>query len=126
MWWGIEFRETNNCMFSVSAEFIVARESGERDDKLYKLYHGPILSHLEVMGNDGGWTNIPIEGDFERAVEKILPSNYGYNWTWESFMIALTFWEEGQKVGYYRGEDAERQRQRRVSDVEEYNKEKSK
>jgi len=109
--WGIEFRgDTGNSLICAIAEFEVrARERGKGG--YYRVRWHPDIGMAIDKTCEGGWETFKERAEPE-DVEAILPnkSDYGHDWTYRDFMLAMTFWGEGHKRGYAKGEWAARKR----------------
>ena len=101
--YGLEFHKADNALICGSAEFEV-RKRNRHDDAYYRVTFGPSGMSIDKL-NGERWETINAKAEPE-DVEAILPkkSDYGMDWTFSQFMLALTFYGEGHKVGYAQGE----------------------
>ena len=100
--WGVEFRgETSNALICATAEFEV-RKRGRRGS-LYRVRQGPHGMFID-QNRTGVWLSVKENATGDDVVA-ILPTaeDYGHDWTYSDFMIALTFYGEGRKRGYQAG-----------------------
>jgi len=113
--WGIEFEEAKNSMIVIGATFTVKHR--DKRDETYRFADGPHGGWLDVFDPNAPegkeWKRIASgPGDnVQQEIIQRLTDEYGYTWTWNSFLIALTFWDEGQQRGYYQGEYSAQQRE---------------
>jgi len=108
--YGLEFREASNALICGSAEFEVRKRDSTH---YYRVIFGPdgmsidrpIQNIRTADAYDDGWERIK-EHATNADIEAILPkrADFGMNWTFSQFMLALTFFGEGHKLGYTQGE----------------------
>jgi len=94
--WGVEFREAKNSLIGATATFEVKSRRGS--SHLYQTGMGPRRTWLEER-IDGEWIRITNHAETE-DFEAILPTDFGFDWTYADFMVALTFFGEGFQRGY--------------------------
>jgi len=118
--WGIEFEEANNSMIVIGATFSVKHR--DKRDETYRFADGPDVGWLDIFDPNAPegeeWQRIASgPGDnVQQEIIQRLTDDFGYSWTWVSFLIALTFWGEGQKQGYRQGKyDAQQREARRAA-----------
>ena len=101
--YGLEFHAANNALICGSAEFEV-HKNYRYDYAYYRLIFGPDGMSLDKRGTKG-WERIHDRAE-NADIEAILPkkSDFGLDWTFSQFMLALTFYGEGHKRGYDQGE----------------------
>jgi len=87
--YGVQFHDSYNNLIVMGADFSVTDKiKSER----YKFGAGPDRIWLKKQkGNT--WEEIPIKD--EQDIVKILPEKF--NWTWDKFLTALTYFAEGHK-----------------------------
>ena len=107
--YGLEFRESSNELLGGSAEFEVRTvdSQGRQQFHHYKIVFGPDGMWLYKPAQNGKDVWEPIIAAVEDAdIEAILPkrSDFGMDWTFQQFMLALTFYGEGHNRGYIQGE----------------------
>ncbi len=89
--WGVEFLPgTKNALICGTAVFVI-RLAG-KPAKKHILSFGPngmVLDHNEICRKVT-----------PKEVEAILPKkeDYGHTWTWGDFLLAMTFWGEGNQA----------------------------
>ena len=106
--YGVEFHKADNAMICGSAEFEVRKvgSQGRSESGYYKIVFGPNGTWLSKPSQtEDGWTTITEKAEAP-DIEAILPnrSDFGMDWTFGQFMLALTFYGEGHKRGYIQGE----------------------
>ena len=99
--WGIEFQEANNSLICAGATFEVRHREERRDTSImYCIGMHPGGTWIDRQDyKTGEWERIAYRAEPE-DIEAILTSDFGFDWTYSDFMIALTFWGEGHKRGY--------------------------
>ena len=104
--WGVEFHKAKNSMICGYAEFEVRSrdKSGRQQTKQYRVRFGPHDGMtIDVPDGNDGWKALKERAEPE-DLEAILPQgDFLHNWTYSDFMIAFTFWGDGQDTGYQRG-----------------------
>uniref|UniRef100_A0A6H1ZWK5 Uncharacterized protein n=1 Tax=viral metagenome TaxID=1070528 RepID=A0A6H1ZWK5_9ZZZZ len=109
--WGIQFdKATSNDLICACARFEVRKQGVEH----YTVrWHPDIGMEIDRFGAKG-WETIRYNAQ-PADLEAILPKkcDFGRNWTYSDFMLAMTFFGEGYQIGFYQGEWHERDRQRR-------------
>lgn len=121
--YGLEFHKADNMLICGGAEFEVRKYDG--NDKYYRISFGPQGMRLEKPAHtEGGWETINDHAEAE-DIEAILPkkSDFGLDWTFSQFMLALTFYGEGRKRGYLQGEWKGREFERNRIKYEQAHKE---
>ena len=102
--YGLEFSTADNALICGSAEFIVRKRTG--NDQCYRVFFGPNGMILDKAAHtESGWETINDRAE-NADIEAILPKrgDFGMDWTFSQFMLALTFYGEGHKRGYAQGE----------------------
>jgi len=94
--WGLKFYDAYNCLLTIGGEFQV--QHSDIDIKYYKFAAGQDAWISQRV--DGKWERIKgVDGqNFQQEIEKLLPQkeNFGFNWDYANFLIALTFFAEGR------------------------------
>ena len=101
--WGIQFREARNSLICANAIFEVRNR--DKPDELYRTGMGPDGWWIDRQDDKGEW--VRVSGHAEtKDIEAILPNaaDFGMDWTYRDFLLALTFFGEGYERGYYQGE----------------------
>ena len=103
--WGVDFRNASNCLICASAEFVTQHRGDQHNRYIrYRTGMGPHGTWLDRQNSKGEWeriNNCAEPADFEA----ILPQgDFGKVWTYGDFLLALTFFDEGHKRGYAKGE----------------------
>lgn len=113
--YGLEFHKADNALICGSAEFEVRK--GDGGYGYYRVNFGPNGMRLEKPAHtEDGWETINDCAENDDIVA-ILPkrSDFGLDWTFPQFMLALTFYGEGHKRGYaqgvWKGQELERHHQ---------------
>lgn len=108
--WGIQFdSETSNSLVCASASFEIRRYSGPSE--YYRVrWHPDIGMEIDKVGSSG-WEVLKRNAQ-PQDLEAILPkrSDFGHDWTYQEFMLAMTFFGEGYQLGFSQGEWHERER----------------
>lgn len=109
--WGIEFEEARNSLIVITATFTIKHRN--KRDETFRFADGPHGGWLDVFDPNAPegkeWNRITWGNNVRQEVEQRFPDEYGFSWTWETFLVALTFWGEGKQRGFYQGEDSVRQ-----------------
>ena len=110
--WGVQFKEAGNALICGSAEFEVRRikeRTGRQTSKVYRVLFGPHEGMSIQRAGPEGWETIKRRAE-AADLEAILPQgDFMHRWTYGDFMIALTFFGEGHKIGYAQGQYDQRQ-----------------
>jgi len=95
MIYGVDFHDAYNCLLTIGGEFSVRKGSNvER----YKFSAGND-AWIKKYEN-GNWVNITTNGSrFQEDIVNILGEQSGFKWDYQTFFIALSFFEEGKKRG---------------------------
>ena len=115
--WGVDFRNASNCLICATAEFTTQRRDDWRDHYTrYRTGMGPHGTWLDRQDSKGEWERINDRAE-PADFEAILPQgDFGKVWTYSDFLLALTFFDEGYKRGYARGEWAAQEQTRQDVD----------
>lgn len=84
-------------MICISAEFEVRKRNHYN---LYRLVGGPEGFILNIWENCE-WKCLYKGKEIVGPITSILPKccDFGKDWTYKDFLLALTFWGEGRKYG---------------------------
>lgn len=100
--WGITFEKgTGNQLITGKARFEVQGDDYQRTT--YELTFGTVGMTLRRENEDGQM--VTVRRNITAAdVERLLPQEFDMDWTWRDFLVALTFWGEGYKLGLAHGQ----------------------
>ena len=101
--WGIEFRsETSNSLICAVAQFQL-RKYGESYREMRVRWHPDF--GIAIDENKSGEFECIKNYAKPEDVEAILPkkNDFGHDWTYSDFMLAMTFFSEGYKLGKNKG-----------------------
>jgi len=88
---GVDFINGHNSLIVLGAEFSVRNTN--HMDAIYKWNAGPEGERLLVKNQTTDeWENA------EKPLDDILPSSFGLDWKQRDFILALSFWCEGQRA----------------------------
>ena len=97
MFWGLEFHDAFNGMIVIGGEFSISIDS---QINRYKFSAGTDKAWIKRL-DSGEWKKIPgiFNYNFQEEIVKLLPQkkDFGFNWDYANFLIALTFWSESKK-----------------------------
>ena len=100
--WGVEFKEASNAMICGSATFEVRKLNGQHRQvsKIYRVLFGPHEGMTIQHKVEGEWQPLKRRAEPE-DLEAILPQgDFMHKWTYGDFMIAMTFFDQGHRMGY--------------------------
>lgn len=102
--WGIQFdKDTSNNLICASASFEVRKRGGPYEYYAVR-WHPDIGMEIDRRGANG-WEVIRRNAK-PADLEAILPKkeDFGRDWTYSDFMLAMTFFGEGYQLGFYQGQ----------------------
>jgi hypothetical protein len=101
--YGLEFHKDDNALICGSAEFEVRKHGRHHYHKIAFGPQGMRLYYSPFYPEPDDWVVVKDQAEAE-DIESILPTDFGLQWTFSQFMLALTFYREGHKRGYTQGE----------------------
>ena len=95
MIFGVDFHDAYNCILTIGGEFSI------RKDGNIERYQFSVGSNVWIKKyTNGKWINVPTDGSrFQEDIVNILGDQPGIKWDYRAFLVAVSFFEEGQKKG---------------------------